>query len=142
MNKELTEQEDDRPKPEICYAEEIGEKSNCVFPACHCGLPEQEDDIEQLAKKYLNSLNPKIEGGMSTGQAYRPTQLDILNGVVFGFKAAQSKQKESSERVYTKDLSKVRKLLENICEWSSYKEHPIGKQAQEALNFINSLNKT
>ena len=36
-------------------------------------------------------------------------------------------------------IEKAIKLLEYICEWSLYKDHPIGMNAKQALDLLISL---
>jgi hypothetical protein len=47
--KEVTGVDDNRPKPNYCYAKEQGHgEIGCVFPACHCGLPiKQEEPLQE-----------------------------------------------------------------------------------------------
>jgi hypothetical protein len=47
--KEVTGVDDNRPKPNYCYAKEQGYgEIGCVFPACHCGLPiKQEEPLQE-----------------------------------------------------------------------------------------------
>jgi hypothetical protein len=43
--KEVTGVDDDRTKPNYCYAKEQGHgEIGCVFPACHCGLPIKQEE--------------------------------------------------------------------------------------------------
>jgi hypothetical protein len=45
---EITGVDDNRPKPNYCYAKEQGHgKVGCVFPACHCGLPIKQEEAKQ-----------------------------------------------------------------------------------------------
>ena len=41
---EVTGTDDNRPKPKYCFARDISnlDESFCVFPACHCGLPNSD----------------------------------------------------------------------------------------------------
>jgi hypothetical protein len=42
----------------------------------------------------------------------------------------------TSQEVMQPKINEVIKLLNNICEWSSFKEHPIGQQARRCLNIL------
>jgi len=45
LEKEFTGVDDNRPKPNCCYAKEQGYgEIGCVFPACHCGLPIKQEE--------------------------------------------------------------------------------------------------
>jgi len=47
--KEVTGVDDNRPKPNYCYAKEQGHgEIGCVFPACHCGLPIKQETLEEV----------------------------------------------------------------------------------------------
>jgi len=47
--KEVTDVDDNRPKPNYCYAKEQGHgEIGCVFPACHCGLPIKQETLEEV----------------------------------------------------------------------------------------------
>ena len=47
--KEVTGVDDNRPKPNYCYAKEQGHgEIGCVFPACHCGLPIKQEEPKQI----------------------------------------------------------------------------------------------
>jgi hypothetical protein len=55
--KEVTGVDDNRPKPNYCYAKEQDHgEIGCVFPACHCGLPIKEEPkqgtLEEAARQY------------------------------------------------------------------------------------------
>ncbi len=66
---------------------------------------------------------------------YKPFEITCDNykdyaryGFIKGFKAHQELVKDKDKEVI--------QLLTNITEWSSFKEHPIGKQAQRALDLL------
>jgi hypothetical protein len=47
--KEVTGVDDNRPKPNYCYAKEQGHgEIGCVFPSCHCGLPVKQEEPKQI----------------------------------------------------------------------------------------------
>lgn len=62
----MKNKEDERPKPEKCYAVETNQGAeNCVFPACHCGLPqtEQTPDSKGLQDEfYISKKEYNMEG--------------------------------------------------------------------------------
>jgi hypothetical protein len=52
--KEVTGVDDNRPKPNYCYAKEQGHgEIGCVFPACHCGLPIKQETLEEAAERFF-----------------------------------------------------------------------------------------
>jgi hypothetical protein len=67
---EVTGIDDNRPKPDFCYAIEQGyNKTDCVFPACHCGLSVKERGItithvgkQETLEEAKQRLYPHIEG--------------------------------------------------------------------------------
>lgn len=91
-------------------------------------LPNDEEDVEQLAKDYY-----KYRCEIEEDNFKQRNKKDITSSFIAGYKAAKQSEKKYSE---------VIKLLKNICDWSSYKEHPIGKQAQQALDILQSLSTT
>jgi hypothetical protein len=64
---EVTGVDDNRPKPNYCYAKEQGHgEIGCVFPACHCGLPIKQEEplqetLEEAALKYAESNQYDLE---------------------------------------------------------------------------------
>jgi hypothetical protein len=72
------------------------------------------------AKEYPSNLYTVDVGMPARGTAFR--------GFFEGFKAHQELTKDKNKEVI--------ELLTNITEWSSFKEHPIGKQAQRALDIL------
>jgi hypothetical protein len=69
--REVTGIDDNRPKPNYCYAKEHGNEKNCVFPVCHCGLPikeQKQETPEEAAERYLKEENV--------------TCLDVLENVI------------------------------------------------------------
>lgn len=84
---EVTGTDDNRSKPNYCYAKiEQGEEKGCIFPACHCGLPNQEVNVEKMAE-----LKYPISKG---GSMWMPTVDDCnkankQEGFIEGYKAAQ-----------------------------------------------------
>lgn len=73
--------------------------------------------VEKMAEKYRNIFS--IEGGHRNYAA---------QGYIDGFNAHKELVKDKHEEII--------ELLTNITEWSSFKEHPIGKQAQKALDLL------
>ena len=88
-------------------------------------LPNNEDDVVKLSREYQKDL-------IGIGKELA-ISLEAMYGFMAGYKAAKQSEKKYSE---------VIKLLQNICDWSSYKEHPIGRQAQQALDILQSLSTT
>jgi hypothetical protein len=56
--KEVTGVDDNRLKPNYCYAKEQGHgEIGCVFPACHCGLPiKQEEPKREFCDNCVNDV--------------------------------------------------------------------------------------
>lgn len=75
--------------------------------------------VEKMAENYYNTLG-------ALGTEYDKTT--SINLIIWGFKAHQ----ELTDAKY----KEVIELLTNITEWSSFKDHPIGKQAQRALDLL------
>lgn len=75
--------------------------------------------VENMASNYVDSIRNRIDG-----YCY----LDIQEGYQIGFNAHKELVKDKNKEVI--------ELLTNITEWNSFKEHPIGKQAQRALDLI------
>ena len=59
LKQEVTGVDDNRPKPNYCYAKEQGHgEIGCVFPACHCGLPiKQEEPKQETIEEFINQSN-------------------------------------------------------------------------------------
>jgi hypothetical protein len=90
--KEVTGVDDNRPKPNYCYAKEKGHgEIGCVFPACHCGLPIKQETLEEAAKRIFNIPDDK------KGDVYFISDIAHLRkGFKFG-------AKWQSERMYSEE---------------------------------------
>lgn len=73
--------------------------------------------VEKMAEKRYNESLPNQQMAFHCRMGYKE-----------GFKAHQKLVKYKNIEVI--------ELLKNITDWSSFKEHPIGKQAQRALDIL------
>ena len=88
------------------------------------------DKIKQLS---LSEVEEAINGYSVENLAKKILGEDLFTkghriGFVIGFNAHKELLKDENKEVI--------ELLTNITEWSSFKEHPIGKQAQRALELL------
>ncbi len=51
-----------------------------------------KETSEEAAQRFWKSLQPKEEGNMRIAAIYRPTQLDVLNAVIFGIEWQKKNQ--------------------------------------------------
>lgn len=104
-----------------------GACEQCVEGTKSLSLLEIEETIYGYSvEKMALETYPVILGfGVGYGIDYNASQ---RNAYITGFKAHQELVKNKNKEVI--------KLLTNITEWSSFKEHPIDKQTQEALNLL------
>jgi len=112
---EVTGVDDNRPKPNYCYAKEQGHgEIGCVFPACHCGLPIKQEEpkqikcycghtitcdceplqetLEEAAEMYIQSKNPQWtpyhKQSFKDGAKWKQERMeeDMINFAHFYFK--------------------------------------------------------
>ena len=92
-----------------------------------------QETYNKLSKKIedLEKLIFKAENNPASGNIYQieywETQIQVYT--------------ETQKKCIVADMDEVKQLLTNITEWESYKEHPIGMQAKEALKILTQNNK-
>ena len=99
---EVTGVDDNRPKPNYCYAKEQGHgEIGCVFPACHCGLPIKQETLEEVAKIWVNNrFTKQICGDESYPDIHASKEGIVESHIIFA--------KWQQERMYSEE--EVRKL--------------------------------
>jgi hypothetical protein len=84
-------------------------------------------DLEDFMRKEIESFKPHpMEGVMKIQGATKRMVLGMLKNL-------------EGECRRDPALIQAQHLLSNICEWGSFKEHPIGIQAKQALDLLKSV---
>jgi hypothetical protein len=107
--KEVTGVDDNRPKPNYCYAKEQGHgEIGCVFPACHCGLPiKQEEPLQETFEEAAEKKYP-LKGELEI-HFYMVRRLAFIDGA-----------KWQQERMYSEE--EVRQMFNRYNEIIAHRD--------------------
>jgi hypothetical protein len=112
--REVTGVDDNRPKPNYCYAKEQGHgEIGCVFPACHCGLP-----IKEEPKQYTSE---ELKGFEDFKKMIKPKQETL---------------EEAAERLYPENWESI---MEGKHDTNSYERNSFIKGAKYQAKMMYSL---
>ena len=89
--------------------------------------PIAEETIEEAAKRYLKSCQPQIKGNMTFHPIFRPTTLDVLNGVVFGVNWQKEKTKVVGWEEAMLDYKPIKRMNISIDEFLKQKYNLVEK---------------
>jgi len=136
-SKEVTGSDDNRPKPKDCYSVSTGQgEKNCVFPACHCGLPEPRrpfTNSEWTIEREYTSLGIQIiiQGG---------EQVEICTMQGWNYTGDNEEKTDAEFEGNAKLIASAPEMYNFIKEMAKRYENSewIGGAAKELLTRINT----
>ena len=88
---------------------------------------------QQTYDKLLTTINKLKE-------AIRNAEHNPITGDIYHIEQYETKIKAYEDVLQycvVADVEEVALILDDICKWDTYKEHPIGKNAKKALKILN-----